>query len=706
MSAILKAATYSRAVMLCSGYGQYHTDSNDRSGPLVEITLTQVRLMVSDPANCEKSQAQWFIPSTLKTRSKQRQICEGRFYALWADIDEMALEPWDSFIESIKRITGNAEALIYTSKSATTDNLKCRVIVPLAEPVSGSDFQYGQRVLNEYLAAEGIEPDRATESANQICYLPNRGQVYQHHICEGGSFNLSSWSLEIDALKHLEAVAEEARKAKMTEAQEKLRQRMENGQKSPVDAFKAAFDVELMLESSGYRKRGNRWLSPYSEGGTPGVVVKGNRWITSHQSDRAAGLNESGDAFDLLVHFQYGGDFNAALKAVGEQFTTPDGLTLTKHNQTAYMQEKELQQVANDFSPEYHSEPFSFKKFALNGSAREMRAKMLNDVYVLGEIAILGQWTTVFAAPNSGKTLLTIWMLIQALKDGRLNGEDVFYVNADDDYKGLVEKLELAETHGFNMVSPGHNGFKSSELQDYLSRMASEDNARGVVLILDTLKKFVDTMDKKAGTKFGQVARQFVSRGGTIIALSHTNKNRDVNGKRVFSGTSDIVDDADCAYTIDSGEGSSPFHQTVTFENFKCRGNVKQSVSYSYELEPENYLALLDSVEELDEDKAAQIRQQQRISEKLEKNAEAIEAIAECIQDGVTQKTDLIKMASTNSGFSKDKIRKVVNEHAGKYYSKGHRWIESKGDLAAAKVLTLLHAPCFASDYRREAEGE
>ena len=328
---------------LCSGNGQYHTDSNNQHGPLIGVSLQQVRLMVNDPVDCKKSEAPWIIPSTLKTRSKQRQLKEGQFYALWADLDNLEGITWSLVTDAVGVITGWSEAYIYSSKSATPENLKCRVLIPLAEPVSGTDFQYGQQVLNDYLSAEGIEPDRATESANQICYLPNRGELYRHHVCEGGAFSLSGWSTETDALKHLEALAEANRKARLAESMEKLRQRLESGQKSPLDAFNAAYSVELVLETYGYRRRGNRWLSPYSESGTPGVVVKDNRWITSHQSDRDAGLEKSGDAFDLLVHFEYGGDFTAAVKAVGEQFTTPDGLTITKHNQREYMRQKSAQ---------------------------------------------------------------------------------------------------------------------------------------------------------------------------------------------------------------------------------------------------------------------------------------------------------------------------------------------------------------------------
>ena len=56
------------------------------------------------------------------------------------------------------------------------------------------------------------------------------------------------------------------------------------------------------------------------------------------------------------------------------------------------------------------------------------------------------------------------------------------------------------------------------------------------MIILDTLKKFTDLMNKKASSEFGKLARTFVGAGGTIIALAHTNKNKDEEGKGVTGG--------------------------------------------------------------------------------------------------------------------------------------------------------------------------
>ena len=137
--------------------------------------------------------------------------------------------------------------------------------------------------------------------------------------------------------------------------------------------------------------------------------------------------------------------------------------------------------------------------YSITGSSEAMRQQMLDDTFVLQDVAILGQWTTLYAAPNTGKTLITLWLLREALQSFCLDGDDVFYVNADDNYRGIVEKTELAEQWGFHMVAPNQNGFSSAEITQLMIELSETGEAKGVVIILDTLKKFTDLMHKKRG---------------------------------------------------------------------------------------------------------------------------------------------------------------------------------------------------------------
>jgi len=335
---------------------------------------------------------------------------------------------------------------------------------------------------------------------------------------------------------------------------------------------------------------------------------------------------------------------------------------------------------------------FDLAQFALNGQSKRLEEQMLEDKFVLGRLAILGQLTDLYAKPNSGKTLMVIWLLIQAIKSGQIDAEDVFYINADDNFRGLVFKLKLAEQYGYMQLAPGFNDFKSDLFLRYLQKMIEEQSARGKVVILDTLKKFTDVMDKKVATGFGKVAREFVSSGGTIIMLAHTNKHRDADGQLVFSGTSDVVDDADCVYMLDviDGAGDSE-RRTVVFKNIKARGDVDSTATYSYSTaKGQSYSDLLESVMAVSGEQAEEARMLGEVAGRLQENSEVIEEIIAAIDSGVTLKTELVNAVKDTGVCSAAKVRKVLNQHTGTDYLLGHRWNVKKGDKNAMAYQLLL----------------
>ena len=331
--------------------------------------------------------------------------------------------------------------------------------------------------------------------------------------------------------------------------------------------------------------------------------------------------------------------------------------------------------------------------FSLTGLSEVMQRQMLSDRYALGRLAILGQSTAWYSKPNTGKTLLALKLLAEAIAPGEINGHDVFYINADDTYKGLVYKLKLAEKYGFHMIAPSHKGpncetFESRDMAKHLKSMVENDQAKGKIFILDTAKKFTNLMSKDASSEFGEVVRQFVSHGGTMIMLAHANKHRDDDRKIVYSGTTDLVDDADCAYTIDTIQESDGM-RTVKFENFKNRGDVAMEAFYQYDCRPETmYYDRFNSVREIgDEEREATI-QKQSLDRKLSQNQGAVSVLIECMREGIATKTALIAEAHERSDLSKAKIKKALNDHTGSDRSKNQFWHTISGDKNA-KIYEL-----------------
>lgn len=665
----VRAALY--AVSFASGSGKYHTDNVDAQNhkPLHNIGWLKILWLVANPQSVNKDYADWVIFSDLLTRNRQAQLESGRFFGCWLDLDK---NPELSEILAVLSSL-NCEFVVYSSKSSTPDYKKWRVLIPFTEPATGEEHQRIVAVINDRFAAAGIEPDRATETCNQICYLPNKGEFYQYHVED--QLAPLDWCTALADELAVKIEQEKQRKADAVKSrdvsQHKAAQRVATGQTSPVDAYKFEYDLHSALIFYGYRQFGNRYLSPNSNSGSPGVTIKDAKWFSSHESDAGIGRpcnsgGTFGDVFDLFVYYENNSDYSAALVTAGAMFTVDDGRTINDKNQSDWREQQHS--AANEEKVSHagasQDKTFSLTKFSLNGSSKKMRETMLNDVFVLSQVALLGQITIIYAKPNTGKTLLTLWLLIQSIRAGRIKAEDVFYINADDTHKGLIEKLELGEEHGFNMLSPGHKDFKANDLTKYLDQLIVNDDAKGKVIILDTAKKFVDLMDKKFSSNFMKTAREFVSNGGTLILLAHTNKNRDADKKVVFGGTSDLVDDCDCAYTLDQTDDAGGI-KTVLFENIKKRGDCSQEVAFSYTTNAgQSYLEYLNSIVCLDPEQAANAKAAMDAAEKLLEDQVVIDAITDALTTGDMLKTALVN-AVNDAGHSKKRINEVLADYVG-----------------------------------------
>lgn len=267
-------------------------------------------------------------------------------------------------------------------------------------------------------------------------------------------------------------------------------------------------------------------------------------------------------------------------------------------------------------------------------------------------------------------------MLIQSIIEKRIKGENVIYVNADDTFAGFIQKLELAEKYGFHMLMPNQNGFEAQAMQGYLRQMIDDDTARNSIVVLDTLKKFADLMDKKAVSGFMSRVREFIAAGGTVISLAHTNKNKNGEGKSVFFGTSDVVDDCDCVYILDTVSTTDSL-KVVLFENIKNRGNVAKELAVSYSVaQGVTYQQRFDSVKIGSETEALKAKVEIAVNAELNHDKKAIQAITEALEaeQGSCTKTDLLKFAQRLSDVSRRFLQKTLEKYTGSL------WSESTGD--------------------------
>lgn len=328
-------------------------------------------------------------------------------------------------------------------------------------------------------------------------------------------------------------------------------------------------------------------------------------------------------------------------------------------------------------------------RFSLLGHTSQLESQMVEEKCIFGKLFLQGQANGIFSPPNMGKTALALHLSCMAISTGALDPKKLYYINMDDNGSGLVAKNKLADEFGFNMLADGHRGFELAHFNVAMEEMIANDTARGVVIILDTLKKFVNPMVKDDCRKFTKMARRFSMKGGTVIALAHVNKNRNANGRVVYAGTSDIVDDFDCAYALDVvSESTETNTKVVEFTNFKKRGSVALSAAYSYSVEPGlSYEGLILSIQEVDSEQLKPLKQ---ASDALS-DAAMICAIVKCISNGINTKMKLAEAAAEHVKASKRLALKVIEKYTGEDPAQ-HRWMYVVRDRGA-KVYELLQPP-------------
>lgn len=318
-------------------------------------------------------------------------------------------------------------------------------------------------------------------------------------------------------------------------------------------------------------------------------------------------------------------------------------------------------------------------RYSLRGKSEKVEAYIVNAKPILGNIAYAGQLTVIYAEFNSGKTLITLHLLIESIENANVSPENVYYLNMDDSSSGLLEKIQLADEYGFHMLSEGYEGFTSDKFVTLIKELIETKKASGVIIILDTLKKFVDLMSKSESSQFANVMREFALKGGTLIALAHTNKNK-VNGKSRYGGTNDILSDFDCGYVMDKVSDDDGI-KIVEFNREKGRGNNSLNVSYSYGIESSlSYSQILTSVKEVDSSQLVAIKQ----VEQQKADEEIIASVKRCIGLGINKKMELAKAVAKDMQIGRQKAIEIME----KYQDQEHHW-QFKVGAKGAKIYSL-----------------
>lgn len=303
-----------------------------------------------------------------------------------------------------------------------------------------------------------------------------------------------------------------------------------------------------------------------------------------------------------------------------------------------------------------------FREYALNGDIEKLRSYAQDQIPLLGGLAVKGQVGVWYAAPNLGKTLAAINLLTADILAGRLKGKDCYYIAADDSAFGVVEKLVILAKLDVQVLAPGFQAFSASMLPGLMGESIATGTAKRRFLILDTLKKFTNLMDKADSSKFASQARQFTLHGGTLLGLAHTNKRTDQDGNPVFAGTSDIRDDFDYVFTLKPVPSMVPGQRFIQADCIKGRGCVVQQALLSYSDDRTlPYPDLVNSLRVLSSEEQLKLTRDLDLS----RDAEAIAAIARQISAGGKGKMAIAKEVARELGIGRNTVDALIDKYTG-----------------------------------------
>ena len=186
------------------------------------------------------------------------------------------------------------------------------------------------------------------------------------------------------------------------------------------------------------------------------------------------------------------------------------------------------------------------------------------DLIVKNHIVVLA------AKPGTGKTLI----MTNVAANLSEAGYDIWYVNMDCSPADAKFYHKLASDSGYKLLTPHFKG--AAGIDQWIQALKELSNKPdcdldGVVIVVDTLKKVGDLMNKVSVKGLFNVFRALCAMGATVVCPSHCNKNLDANGKLIFEGVGDVENDCDdLIYIHSTTEGDI---QTICTEpSSKVRG--------------------------------------------------------------------------------------------------------------------------------------
>jgi hypothetical protein len=267
--------------------------------------------------------------------------------------------------------------------------------------------------------------------------------------------------------------------------------------------------------------------------------------------------------------------------------------------------------------------------------------EMKKSTVLIPGLIMSGHLVLIAAPANGGKTTIFLRLCEQLSAAGNA----VIYVNADASPGDLIEQLQHATLHNYKVIAPDAiRGKGVIDVIDRFEAMAKGDTSlEGYVFVIDTLKKFVDMLDKKQLKNMLATFRNLTVKGATVCLLAHTNKYNGKDGKPIYEGMGDARTDVDELIYLDSAINPETGNLEITTRPDKKRADFTPR-SFIIELPSRLVTELESSI---------------TIYSELDRNL--LEEFIEAIKDGCRNQNEIARRVHARVGCGYNAVRDALN---------------------------------------------
>lgn len=537
------------------GHGINETRKNTHTS-YDTIGVDEIFERVTNPTAVPKDAADFIIPSSYAkagslddARSHAAQRTHGRFPLLMVDIDKGDHDMSD-LTQAVSSFAGDVRYGIYSTASAKPDDRKWRLAIQLDRELDFNEWSEAGEAFFDHLKTRGIVADPKLLGPGQPVYLPNVPPerrkddgspiFYEYAVNDGPAADLNAPEVIrlIGAVRWRRTKEEELRLAAAKKAADRRKKRHASGSRNVIEEFNISRDIEALLIEYGYEqspRNDKDWRSPYQTSGSFATRVMeagdGSQFFVSLSGgDDEAGIGAKGgsgcrfgDAFDLYVHNEHDGDFNAALKHVEAEASI---------------------KAALEQAGKIKATPYDWRD----------PTKIPQRQWVFGRWLLNGTVAVVVAPGGMGKSTLISGMAL-SLGSGREclgktvwgGPKRVWVWNQEDDLDELSRSLQAAaKLHGLEPADVSDNLFVDSAM-DGAPLCTATDDRNGVQLlepVYDAIKEellrrgikvliidpFVSSheVDENSNTKIDKIVKAWgrVAKAAdcVIVLVHHTSK--------------------------------------------------------------------------------------------------------------------------------------------------------------------------------------